>query len=195
MSSKSTAAGRRAPVQRRARATVASLLDAAAAVVVDRGVSGAGTGKIAAAAGVSVGALYEYFPNKDALLAALVARRLEEIAVDRRLALDAASADAADAVVTALVRAELAARTGAPLDSALFGAVPPSAQAAVEDAEARLAELVTERLLGLPGVRAAGGTAALDEDAFVHALASLIRGLLGGPSEAPQLGVGGGPGW
>jgi AcrR family transcriptional regulator len=65
-------------VQRRSERTVEAILTAAARVFAHHGYAGGTTNHIAARAGVSVGSLYEYFPNKDALLVALVERHLEE---------------------------------------------------------------------------------------------------------------------
>lgn len=58
---------RKQPQQRRSRATVDKILAAAAQVLAEEG-DGATTDRIAARAGVSIGSLYQYFPNKDALL-------------------------------------------------------------------------------------------------------------------------------
>lgn len=74
---------RRAPVQERARRQVQRILDAAAARVGEAGIEALTTNAVAAHAGVSVGSLYQYFPNKDALVRALAARFIEEL--DRRL--------------------------------------------------------------------------------------------------------------
>ena len=57
---------------------VETLLDATARVLVREGYDRASTNRIAAVAGVSVGSLYQYFPNKEALVAALVARHNSE---------------------------------------------------------------------------------------------------------------------
>jgi len=62
---------RRTPAQRRSRATVASILDAAAQLFARHGYHRATTNRIAERAGVSVGSLYEYFSSKDAILVAL----------------------------------------------------------------------------------------------------------------------------
>lgn len=62
---------RKAPRQARSRATVDAILDAAARVLVQRGYAATTTNAVAEVAGVSVGSLYQYFPNKDSLIAAL----------------------------------------------------------------------------------------------------------------------------
>lgn len=66
---------RRVPRQARARATASFVLDAAAQVFAERGYA-ATTNEIAARAGVSIGSLYQYFADKDALLVALAERHL-----------------------------------------------------------------------------------------------------------------------
>lgn len=65
---------RRTPQQERGAARIARLLDAADAVIAEVGVERATTNRIAAAASTSVGSLYQFFPNKDAMLHALSAR-------------------------------------------------------------------------------------------------------------------------
>ena len=68
---------RKRPVQQRSRFTVDQILEAAAHVFAERGYAGATTNHIAERAGVSIGSLYQYFPNKDTVLVALHARHME----------------------------------------------------------------------------------------------------------------------
>lgn len=63
---------RKTPRQRRAHETRARILDAARAVFEQHGYAHGTTNRIAVAAGLSVGSLYQYFPNKDAILVELV---------------------------------------------------------------------------------------------------------------------------
>src|SRR4029077_6829621 len=60
---------RKSASQKRSRVTVETLLDATARVLTREGYDRASTNRIAAKAGVSVGSLYQYFPNKEALVA------------------------------------------------------------------------------------------------------------------------------
>lgn len=71
-------APRRRPRQARAQETTRAILEAAARVFATRGYAAGTTNRIAEAAGVSVGSLYEYFPNKDAILVALMERHIVE---------------------------------------------------------------------------------------------------------------------
>jgi AcrR family transcriptional regulator len=70
---------RKRPKQERSSATVDAILDAAARVLVKQGFERATTNRVAEEAGVSIGSLYQYFPNKEALVAALMQQHLEEM--------------------------------------------------------------------------------------------------------------------
>lgn len=68
------AATRRQPQQERSHLRVERILDAAAAVIAEVGVEAATTNAIAAQAGTSIGSIYHFFPNKDAIVVALSER-------------------------------------------------------------------------------------------------------------------------
>jgi AcrR family transcriptional regulator len=70
---------RKEPRQARSQATVDAILTATARVLVKHGYDHASTNRIAEAAGVSVGSLYQYFPTKEALVAALIDRHMSEM--------------------------------------------------------------------------------------------------------------------
>jgi AcrR family transcriptional regulator len=72
-------AARKAPRQERSKQMVDAVLQAAAEVFAELGYARATTNKIAARAGVSVGSLYQYFPNKDSLLASLLAQHQRQV--------------------------------------------------------------------------------------------------------------------
>jgi AcrR family transcriptional regulator len=71
-----TSSPRKSPSQERSRLTVERILEAAARIFHEQGYAGATTNDIADEAGLSIGSLYQYFPNKDALLAALTKRHI-----------------------------------------------------------------------------------------------------------------------
>lgn len=77
--------------RRRSAERPAEIADAAASVFAERGFAAARMSEIAARAGVSKAALYRYFPNKDALFRALVARSTLEAEAIRPAALTATS--------------------------------------------------------------------------------------------------------
>jgi AcrR family transcriptional regulator len=70
---------RKEPRQERSRATVEVILAAATRVLCKHGYDGATTNQIAEQAGVSVGSLYQYFPNKEAIVGALIERHDDEM--------------------------------------------------------------------------------------------------------------------
>lgn len=73
--------------QERSRLTVNAVLEATARVLVKEGYDRASTNKIAAVAGVSIGSLYQYFPSKEALVAAVSERHSHEVLQVMRKAL------------------------------------------------------------------------------------------------------------
>lgn len=66
---------RKKPLQARARASYQAILRSAEGILETSGQAGFGTNQVAEAAGVSIGTLYQYFPNKDAIVAALIVQR------------------------------------------------------------------------------------------------------------------------
>jgi AcrR family transcriptional regulator len=70
---------RKTPKQERAHATVTAILDATERLLTTQGYDRTSTNRVALAAGVSVGSLYQYFPSKEALVAALAERHTAEM--------------------------------------------------------------------------------------------------------------------
>lgn len=89
---------RKLPTQARAKATVEVIVEAAARILVRHGFEGMTTNRVAEKAGVSVGSLYQYFPNKESLVAELERRHHAELraafeeALPQAMALDVAGA-------------------------------------------------------------------------------------------------------
>src|ERR1700737_907458 len=69
---KNTPKARKAPSQARSKETVSVILEASARILESDGLQGFNTNSIAVRAGVSIGSIYQYFPNKDAILLALI---------------------------------------------------------------------------------------------------------------------------
>ena len=70
---------RKTPQQERSRVTVEVILEAAGQLLVQQGYAAASTNAIARRAGVSIGSLYQYFPNKESIFLELMQRHHEEM--------------------------------------------------------------------------------------------------------------------
>ncbi len=88
----SVPSNRRQPVQARAQRTVAAILQAAAQILVKEGEAALTTNRIAERAGVSIGTLYQYFPDKQAIFRAMVDGQRREAIAAIEAWLDKASA-------------------------------------------------------------------------------------------------------
>lgn len=65
-------------LQKRAQVTKESIIEAALLILSENGGKNFTTNKIAEKAGVSIGSLYQYFPNKESMLNQILLRRYEE---------------------------------------------------------------------------------------------------------------------
>jgi AcrR family transcriptional regulator len=148
---------RKQPRQSRSRETVAAVLKAAAQVFTTRGYAATTTNHIAERAGVSIGSLYEYFPNKDALLVALMEQHIGEgESILARVALEApAGPPHVREMVRRFVRAmvELHARDRV-LHRVLFeeAPLPKRVRRQLADVETRITERVEAYLRAHPNV-------------------------------------------
>lgn len=79
---------RKAPRQARSRATVDAIVAAGARVLASRGWAGFTTNEVADVAGVSIGSLYQYFPNKLALADAIRRKHFDDVLAALRRARD-----------------------------------------------------------------------------------------------------------
>lgn len=96
---------RKSPRQARAQATVAVILEASAHILVERGHGALNTNQIAVRAGVSVGSLYQYFPNKEAVMTELIRQKRERMLTGVDMALVDTEADNFEAVLNAVLAA------------------------------------------------------------------------------------------
>jgi len=129
---------------------VQAILEAAAQVFERHGYAGGTTNRIAKRAGVSIGSLYQYFPNKDAILVALVHRHLAEGTAALRPHLGQLSCGAGfDDVLPGIVHALVAMHALAPgLHRVLFEEtqLPPTLRAELDELEDRLVDLTAGAL-------------------------------------------------
>ena len=102
---------RKSPVQARSAASVDAILDATLQVLLKAGKERLTTTRVASRAGVSIGTLYQYFPNKSALLQAVLKLHLEGVveAVERvsREQQGSTLANMATALITAFLEAKM----------------------------------------------------------------------------------------
>jgi AcrR family transcriptional regulator len=82
---------RKTPRQARAQATFEAIVEAAARILSEAGPRGLKTSHVAERAGVSVGSLYQYFPDRKAIVRALIERQLARAEALRPAALDDAT--------------------------------------------------------------------------------------------------------
>ena len=92
MARKPQTSPRKLASQERSRVTVDALLEATTRILIKEGYDRASTNRIAEVAGVSIGSLYQYFPSKEALVAAVIDRHTQEISEVTRKALVKAAA-------------------------------------------------------------------------------------------------------
>jgi AcrR family transcriptional regulator len=104
----------RMPVQARSAYTVEAIFEATIQVLVQGGVQLLTTTKVADRAGVSVGTLYQYFPNKNALLAAALERHLNAVVTAVEKACSAAKGQPLQAMAASLVGAYIDAKLSRP---------------------------------------------------------------------------------
>jgi len=103
---------RREPQQRRSRQTVEAVLDAVVRILKRQGIEAVTTNRIAEVAGVSIGSVYQYFPDKRAIFTALHNRHVAQVAglIESTLVQNASAPlrDLVSALVGAMVEAHAA---------------------------------------------------------------------------------------
>jgi AcrR family transcriptional regulator len=165
---------RKQPVQARSAASVEAILEATVQVLLGVGMAKLTTTRVAARAGVSVGTLYQYFPNKSSLLQAVLRRHLSGItdAVDR-VCMENMGKPLME-MVTALVDAFLEAKMRNPRLSTAFYAAGLDLHGAKVAAEVGLhANKSLARML-------ASSPEAMEPEPKV--IASMLQGMLAGMS-------------
>jgi AcrR family transcriptional regulator len=120
---------RRRPSQRRSRETFEAVLDAVGRILKREGLKAVTTNRVAEVAGVSIGSVYQYFPDKQSIFVALHARHVAEIdSVIHAALLENASAPL-DSLMRALIEAMVKAHAPDPaLYELMFTEVPHRAE-------------------------------------------------------------------
>lgn len=171
---------RKLPVQERSRATREALHAAAIQVLMRDGVRQCTTTRVAERAGVSVGSLYQYYPNRDALLAAVLSEHLTGIADAMDTALTAARGKPVSAVAAALVTSFLETKLRNPGESSALYGVSEELGGAGMIAQLRVRTLaaIAHALTCAPDVRFGNPamTAAVAFDALIGPVRSVLEG-------------------
>lgn len=103
---------RKKPRQARSEVTVAAIYEATIQVLLTQGLRRLTTTRVAERAGVSVGTLYQYFPNKHALLYSLLEHHLNDVATNVESACRDCHGRNLSDVTASIVLAYMSAKTG-----------------------------------------------------------------------------------
>lgn len=135
---------RRSPRQDRSRQTVDRIVAAGARVLARHGYQGASTNRIAEDAGLSPGSIYQYFADKDAIVAEIIRRLVADFGVTLTPALRQAAGQPRPTATRLIIEAVLdALDRHADLLRAIVDRVPPAEQtAALREVRTRLSDAI-----------------------------------------------------
>ena len=183
MTRKRPATPRKQPLQARSRETYAAILEATARILEAEGLEAANTNAIAERAGVSVGSLYQYFPDKAAIFAELIIASETELGDMLEALVSSTGAQTLEERLALLVQAGVAQQMARPQLARLLDYLEATLPA---DPKMRAAD---ERILKLIGrllqdhkdtiARPATATTALD-------MLSIVKGMVDGASFAGE---------
>ncbi len=122
---------RKSPVQARSTASVDAILEAALQVLAQVGKEKLTTTRVATRAGVSVGTLYQYFPNKSSLLRAALERHLDQVAAAMHNVARQSCGQPIEPMMTALMTTFLDAKMHNPRASTALYAVSADLDSAI----------------------------------------------------------------
>jgi AcrR family transcriptional regulator len=177
---------RKAPRQQRSRVTVDVIVEAATRVLARRGWARFTTNEIAAVAGVSVGSLYQYFPNKLAIAEAIRQRHLDEVLVALSGAGDDSEAIALDQRVARFADGVIAAHSvDEALHRVLLDEVPLVARSSYAEFEAEYQRRY--RALIAASANTSGGAG--DDETAARVLSSAVEGVVHAAAHRGDLGL------
>lgn len=183
MTRKRHATPRKRPLQARSRETYAAILEATARILETEGLEAANTNAIAERAGVSVGSLYQYFPDKTAIFAELIMTSETELGDMLEALVSSTSGQTLEERLALLVQAGVAQQMARPqlarLLDYLEATLPenPKMQAADERILKLISRLLQEHRDMI--ARPATATTALD-------MLSIVKGMVDGASFAGE---------
>jgi AcrR family transcriptional regulator len=173
----------RLPKQARGKATCAAIFEATARILETQGEARLNTNLIAETAGVSIGSLYQYFPNKQAILVTMA--RAEGVAWARNITAAMAAGVERD---RAVIRTMIHAFPGRPKTrraavKAQLDAEPPQglARRAPVDSRAAMDDFIVDRaIVGIVRAAVFEDAAFLHDPAFEDAIVRLAKAYRGG---------------
>ncbi|HLT37319.1 MAG TPA: TetR/AcrR family transcriptional regulator [Enhygromyxa sp.] len=200
---------RKRPRQARSRVLYDALIEASKRVLASEGVAAVTTAKVAELAGVSIGSLYQYFPSREALIAAVIDHKLEASVAEltpmlvglREAGLDEAIRGLVEIAVrfyrdeTPLYREMVAAMAAVDrdahvrrvlegFDQAIVAVLEPHRGQLCEGFE-RCAWIMRETLIGCVREAAARQPETLADGSLATRLELMCRALLGAPAGEP----------
>jgi AcrR family transcriptional regulator len=138
---------RKIPKQERSRVTVEAILQATTHILTEKGYDQTNTNLIAELAGVSIGSLYQYFPNKESLMVAIMEKHSQEIAELVESKLNHLFDDPPEIAIPELVKAVIAVHGINPrLHQVLSEEIPRSERLKMHQTDDRIAKLLQEYL-------------------------------------------------
>jgi len=183
---------RKAPRQQRSRVTVDAIVEAATRVLARRGWARFTTNEIAAVAGVSVGSLYQYFPDKLAIAEAIRERHLHEVLAalsgpQEKEEDEGGEAVALDRRVTRFVDGVIAAHSvDQALHRVLVDEVPLAARSSYPEFEAEYQRRY--RALVASGTTTGEGDDGTEDEAAARMLSSAVEGVVHAAARRGDLG-------
>ena len=171
---------RKLPLQARSAQTVEAVLEAAARILETQGLAACTTNAVAERAGVSVGSLYQYFPNRDALTVALIERETAQLLVDVE---HAAQGRTARGRIEDMVRAAVAHQMRRPELARLIDF--EERRLPLGERNQRVADTIHAQLMGALQMPDAPRLA--DRELAAHDLLAIVHGMVDAAGERGEL--------
>lgn len=162
---KKSPARRRRPTQNRAQETVNAILDAVIRLLKRNGASAITTNRIAETAGVSIGSVYQYFPNKQAIFIALHERHIYQVDQLLQRKISESEGEPLDQLVASLLDGMIEVHASDPELAALLGSEVPHRAEGAREFSIRLQEAFRKALV--PHSKSFGGAVKLHTRAFL----------------------------
>jgi AcrR family transcriptional regulator len=156
---------RRQPTQNRAQETVSAILEAVIRLLKRGGLSAITTNHIAVAAGVSIGSVYQYFPNKQAIFLALHERHINHVDQVLRRRMSQSVGEPLEQLVSSLLDGMIEVHASDSELALLLDTEIPHRAGGAGDLSVRLHEAFRKALAPHAGVL--GGTVKLHARAFL----------------------------